>query len=611
MIQMKYIGRGSTCDRDEIFAFSVSFVQRTQFYDTLWCGVKRRPILIFLTMILLSSYALPGTVYYVDATHGRNSNSGLSASAAWKTIAKINKYLFAPGDKILFKRGETWREILEVSSNGMAGFPITYGAYGEGPKPRILGSTAKNSASDWTRERGNLWYARSNTKVLQCVFKNGNAYSRRVSRKNDLKTQGKIWWDKSNKRVYLYSKQNPATYYSNSIELCKLPSIIYIRSKSHIKFKGLDIRNTSGNAIYGNNSHHITVHRCTLKFTGETYSANTRYGEWSGAGIWFSQGTELTVTNCIISYNWVGVYFKRSDGSPARHTIDNNTFSYQIFGYNMRSHGIAFGGVGPFPNYAGTVIKNNTIHHFGMKGIALSHSKNVTVEHNTIHTNYGDGFNRYCSGISMGSTTSKGHIIRYNHIYNLKGNPYQWNDGCGIRTREARNCKIYYNIIHDCIKGIYVQPKTANGNNDNNEIYNNVCYNCSMYGIWINHGINGNVLAVSISNNISDGSAADIRLEKNVKATGGFNCLMNDYLVSSLGTYSGSSRDFYKTKPLFKDAPAGDFSLRQGSPCIDTGTGVGINKDYAGNDVPSGAGVDMGALEFTTEPQAAESKDHH
>ena len=538
------------------------------------------------------------SVYYIDASNGNDSNSGLSELSPWKTIHRINNYLFGPGDKILFKRGEVWREILNVTSGGFPGNPITYGAYGSGPKPMILGSTAKNSAKDWTQERENIWYTPNSTEVYQCVFKNEKAFSKRVLKKRDLKNQGKIWWDHSNKRIYLYSKTNPAEHYKNSIELCQLPSIVHISEKSHLTFQDLDIRYTSGNAIYGYKSQHINVDGCTLKFTGETHSSNSSVGEWSGAGIWFAQGTQLTVNNCDISYNWVGIYFKRSDGSPAVHTIENNTFSYQIFGHNMRSLGIAFGGVGPFPNYAGTVIKNNTIHNFAMKGIALSHSKNVTVEHNTIHTNYGDGFNRYCAGISMGSTSSRGHIIRYNHVYNLKGNPLQWNDGCGIRTREARDSKIYYNIIHDCVKGIYVQPKTAGGNNDNNEIYNNVCYNCSKYGIWVNYGIRSNPLNVSIRNNICDGRAADMMIEKYVRVTGGHNCLKNDASVRNSGVYTGAGTDFYGSNPLFADAPAGDFNLLPDSPCIDKGTDVGLTKDFAGTEVPSGMGVDMGAMEF-------------
>ena len=58
-------------------------------------------------------------------------------------------------------------------------------------------------------------------------------------------------------------------------------------------------------------------------------------------------------------------------------------------------------------------------------------------------------------------------------------------------------------------------------------------------------------------------------------------------------------------------ASARDFSLRQGSPCIDKGTDVGIREDFGGTAVPSGTGVDMGAMEFTKETQAVELKKPH
>jgi hypothetical protein len=48
--------------------------------------------------------------YYVDATSGNDANDGRSPAAAWKTIAKVNGYSFSAGDRILFKRGEMWRE---------------------------------------------------------------------------------------------------------------------------------------------------------------------------------------------------------------------------------------------------------------------------------------------------------------------------------------------------------------------------------------------------------------------------------------------------------------------------------------------------------------------
>lgn len=81
-----------------------------------------------------------GAIYYVDATHGSDLNSGLTPDQPWKTINKVNHTVFVPGDTILFERGETWRETLIPPSPGASGNNITFGAYGTGNLPMIDGS---------------------------------------------------------------------------------------------------------------------------------------------------------------------------------------------------------------------------------------------------------------------------------------------------------------------------------------------------------------------------------------------------------------------------------------------------------------------------------------
>jgi len=452
---------------------------------------------------------------------------------------------------------------------------------------------------------GLLWYASNGTQVRQCVLDNESEYTTRVLNKGDLSEQGEVWWDSTNSRLYMYSEYNPAAYYNGSIELCQLVNIVNTNSKDYLKFSNIDCRYTSRSAFYlGTASDTVILNACTMKFTGETYSAHAS-GEWSGAGVYGYNGDNFTIQNCTISYVWFGIYFQRTASDTATHLIDGNNISYCIMGGNTPSecHGIAFGGTAVMPDYDGTIVSNNTITNFGNRGVGLSHSKNVTVEANVIHTIWEGSVISDTAGIYMGTTDSTGHIVRYNHVYNISaplGEGY-WNAGLGIGTREARSSEIYYNIIHDCTKGIYVGQKTAGGNNDNNEIYNNVCYNCSRYGIWINDGISGNVLNVTIKNNICDGGVADIRLEDYVLCTGGYNCLINDAAVSKSAvgtTYNGSADDLYATDPKFADPANRDFTLRSDSPCIDAGANVGLSRDYAGNAVPQGSGVDIGAYEY-------------
>ncbi|HUD02809.1 MAG TPA: choice-of-anchor Q domain-containing protein, partial [Candidatus Paceibacterota bacterium] len=73
--------------------------------------------------------------------------SGGSASA-YKTVADINAFsALAPGDSVLFRKGQIWREMLTVPSSGSAGNIITFGSYGSGAKPIITGS---DLATGWS-----------------------------------------------------------------------------------------------------------------------------------------------------------------------------------------------------------------------------------------------------------------------------------------------------------------------------------------------------------------------------------------------------------------------------------------------------------------------------
>jgi hypothetical protein len=103
--------------------------------------------------------------YYVDATNGKDTNDGVSLSTAWKTIAKVNTSRFNPGDQVLFRRGQTWREPLVVPSSGSEGSPITFGAYGDSgnAKPVFMASNSKNTTGDWTNSITTVTYNISQT----------------------------------------------------------------------------------------------------------------------------------------------------------------------------------------------------------------------------------------------------------------------------------------------------------------------------------------------------------------------------------------------------------------------------------------------------------------
>jgi hypothetical protein len=75
--------------------------------------------------------------YYIDAVNGSDSNDGLSADKAWKTISKVNSTTFQPADRILFKSGCEWTGQLHPKGSGRENNPIRIDKYGSGALPVI------------------------------------------------------------------------------------------------------------------------------------------------------------------------------------------------------------------------------------------------------------------------------------------------------------------------------------------------------------------------------------------------------------------------------------------------------------------------------------------
>ena len=97
---------------------------------------------MFLVAAAFLLFCVPGMAgtYYVDAIHGSDSNSGASATAPWKSLAKVSATDFRPGDHVLLHSGSVWHEQLRPRSSGSASAPIVVDRYGDGSRPRIEGN---------------------------------------------------------------------------------------------------------------------------------------------------------------------------------------------------------------------------------------------------------------------------------------------------------------------------------------------------------------------------------------------------------------------------------------------------------------------------------------
>jgi hypothetical protein len=97
-----------------------------------------------------------GRTFFVSSASGDDGADGLAPQSAWRSLGKVNAAELRPGDKVLFQRGGSWRGTLAARS-GREGAPVTYGAYGQGARPLLLGSVSRNDPRDWHQDADNVW----------------------------------------------------------------------------------------------------------------------------------------------------------------------------------------------------------------------------------------------------------------------------------------------------------------------------------------------------------------------------------------------------------------------------------------------------------------------
>jgi len=554
----------------------------------------------FIFILLIVATQLFATTYYIDATNGSDSNTGTSPTAAWKTIAKVNNSSFNPGDFILFKRGQVWREMLIVSSSGSLGNPITFGAYGSGNNPLILGSDDYDDPEKWLSFGSNKWATAIGSfpnDPIHVLYNTNDTPIRAIkkSRVANLSANWNWWYDSTNDRVVIYHDGGNPADQTNGLEIPSIKDSITV-AKNYITIDGIDIKYPYRHGV-----------------------------KWSGA---CSDGT---AKNMNISYTGnTGIYFDRTEGTincdniVTTHTGAHGIAYIEISGgtiqnCNLGYHGeISTGHALDIYKSSNLTIQNNKLHHAlangSSSGIGGDRFHDCIIQNNEIYNNKTAGID--LSGFEDGKCYN--NIVRYNLIHDndaTNGNGGILINGNYGETDAVYNNEIYYNIIYNERKGINIV-----GDVYNNVVYNNVIYNSSEYGIIIyDRGSSYTPYQNIIKNNIIYKSSSQLiyssanLFNANYKNISDYNCFYDsDFTgkffygrnyndLSGWQTATGQDANSYDQDPLFMNPSAHNFHLQYLSPCIDTGINVDISQDYEGNPVPQGGGVDIGAFEYQGE----------
>ena len=537
--------------------------------------INKKPLIINLTtaLLLISSLCF-GATFYVDSTDGNDNSGGLSSTAAWKTISKVNQSQFQPGDFILFKRGKIWREQLIVKSSGSPGSPITFGAYGVGNGPIISGA---DILKNWNNFNRTVYFKRNVDVEPEAVFYNDKKILRNKAALTDISANE---WDWHSGVLYVNVSEDPDIGLLEAIQ--------------------------RGNGIYGSDTNYITIRDLIIEKTNNAVIENVRGNFWtiesstiryghnrgSGGGIRGVHQTNMVISKNLIENIWAdGIYQYNADYV----FISDNIIKTCYGPLSDNIHLDASGSIQVLRNILTMYMTDSPKGNLIVQSYGNA-SGGVVANNKFLYGNYGI------------AAYSDDLIIKNNWI--AHHNTEIWSSGIWLESHTVSNQVISYNVIYDNTQGI-----GAGGDTEkiNIKIYNNTIYDFS------NRGVNLEKLCGDIKNNIvwspdSVGPVLQVNsLVKNCKLDCNYNVLgpeKTGFLISAifgwkmynslLAWQSNELQDSYSTNrdPLFIDTAAENFALKSSSFCIDGGKDLGFSEDFFGNTVPQGQGADIGAVEF-------------
>jgi parallel beta-helix repeat protein len=568
----------------------------------------RRHLVVFTLCIL--PFPAQAATYYVDAKNGNDSNNGTSQSSAWKSLEKLNTFPFQPGDTILFKRSETWREQLNLPSSGAEGRPIILDAYGAGDLPVISGADVLPPGTWNSSPSANIWQARVFTEPNVVIFDGAKGHKQTAL--ENLKQPTDWLWSAGT--LYVFAPTNPGQAFTKGgVEAGARMSAINLSGRSYIAIRNIQV--TGANAApyaLGSNIWAIAPARKGPP-PGNLEISHCVVTNSAGDGIHLEGASHSIVdANLVANNENVGIQIYRSlpDFPVSDVTVSNNDVHHNKFiGINMAGcpGGSSCRTVTNDQQIGVTKVRitGNRSYNNGA-GIYLHQTTDSLVSGNVSYSNLdtsrrGEG---YCVGLSGSSSNiveknecyqaahagielsidiskpavgSNNNIIRYNVVHDNGSN--------GLMTDyyPSANNKFLYNIVYNHPNGSCIFA-----NNTGHMFFNNTCYN-NRNGIYLyvskttpetgNIAIKNNIIANSARHHIviEAGVQGPVELVSNEYFPGDaqkFN--LRNSLSDLAGWQAKTGQDVtsFAADPRFVAAvPAGpnDFRLQDGSPAIGKG----------------------------------------
>lgn len=381
----------------------------------------------FAYLFLLIFSVTYSATYYVS-TSGNDSYTPTQAQnqlTPWKSLNKINSLTFAPGDSILFKKGDSWIGSIIVPSSGTSGNPITYGAYDNGENPVIKGTIPVTTS--WVVYSGNIYMTVISEGDIIRLFINGEPLiTARYPNKGYLKIDD--------------------TLNSTTIKCNALNNVDWTTSSVHVRTKRMTI----------GTSKIISCNTAQKTFAMQSVPGSGTYPKW---GFFINNKLEAldTAGEWYYDANVNKLYLWTPNGdSPSNYLIEGSVYDYGILingksyvtvnGLSIIGHSIY--GITAQNTVSNIIIDGNTILYPDGRGIDID-IPILNSNNNIINNNIIIGANHFGIVINGSNTVISNNTIKNTGLisnFTRTGMGNFWLGGDAILTRGA-NVQIKSNVI--------------------------------------------------------------------------------------------------------------------------------------------------------------------
>ena len=392
-------------------------------------------------LLLLIGLAGNATNYYIK-TNGSDNAAGKSDLTAWGTITKVNtEWLagtFAPGDSILFNKGDAFYGTIVVKESGGLGNAITISSYGLGEKPIITG---------FTTIANNSWIDNGDGRYYSSLTIGQRTYTVLID--GVLKAMGRYPIEGTS-LTYESFTNSPKSITDNTLgeNVNWEGAELVINVLDYVRGRGLIVDHTNNTLTYTNVTqavNHETANRnyfiqndlrCVSSIDEWYYDLGTNrfyiYGNPSAKEVKVATLTSLLIND----YDYLvvdGITFTGSIGNA----IDNLYTDHVI----VRNCNITYAGkIGISMKGANALIEHNIIEHVNDCGI-YGENNNITITNNKISY----------VGLVLGLSTSvngQGIVLsgNANNITNVGYNDIRYTAYNGIHARGI--CNVHHNFFY-------------------------------------------------------------------------------------------------------------------------------------------------------------------